>query len=102
MKNQQTFEIGDNLICIKDIPPLKFSYSYRINGCGDLTWNNATDKKGFGFAVGLEGDYQNLYYFTESEMCEYFALDYEMVKIKMRDEKINKLLENDKYNCNSK
>ena len=96
MKNQQTsntrFEIGDSLFCIRDIPPLKFGCSYRINGCGDLTWNNATDKEGFGYAIGLEGDYQKLHYFTEKEICEYFALDYEMIKIKMRDQKINQLL----------
>lgn len=100
MKTQMSnnsFEIGDCLICIKDIHPLKFGCSYRINGSGDLTWNNATDKEGFGYAVGLEGDYQNLYYFTEKEMFQYFALEHEMIKIKLRDVKITQLLDLDKY-----
>jgi len=48
--------------------------------------------------VGFEGDYQNLHFFTEKEICEYFAIDYMMIKIKFRDQKINQLLETDKYN----
>jgi hypothetical protein len=98
MKNQQTFEIGDSIYCFNEILPMKYGCTYRVNGFGDLTWNNATDKEGFGYAVGLEGDYRNLTYFTEEEIFKYFILSYDLIKIKLRDKKINKLLETDKYN----
>lgn len=98
MKNQRTFEIGDSIYCYDEILPIKYGCTYRINGFGDLTWNNATDKEGFGYAVGLEGDYQNLTYFTEEEMYKHFVLDHTFRKIKLRDQKINQLLETDKYN----
>jgi hypothetical protein len=98
MKNQLTFEIGDIIYCYDEILPMKYGCAYRINGFGDLTWNNATDKEGFGYAVGLEGDYQNLTYFTEEEIHKHFVLDYVQRKIKFRDQKINQLLETDKYN----
>ena len=96
------FEIGDIIYCYDEILPMKYGHTYRINGFGDLTWNNATDKKGFGFAVGLDGDYQNLTYFTEEEMRKHFVLYYTYryirQKIKLRDKKINQLLDLDKYN----
>ena len=98
MKNQLTFEIGDSIYCYDEILPMKYGCTYRVNGFGDLTWNNATDKEGFGYAVGLEGDYQNLTYFTEKEMYKHFILSYDLIKIKLRDQKINQLLETDKYN----
>jgi hypothetical protein len=98
MKNQQTFEIGDSIYCYDEILPIKCGCTYRISGFGDLTWNNATDKEGFGYAVGLDGDYQNLTYFTEEEMHKHFVLDHTYRKIKLRDRKINQLLETDKYN----
>ena len=92
------FEIGDSVYCFNEILPIKYGCTYKISGCGDLTRNNATDKEGFGYAVGLEGDYQNLTYFTEEEMFEHFILSYDLIKIKMRDQKIDKLLQTDKYN----
>jgi hypothetical protein len=98
MSKKIDFEIGDSIYCYNEIPPMKYGYHYKINGFGDLTWNNATDKEGFGYAVGLDGDYQNLTYFTEEEMYKHFILDYHLLKIKQRDQKINKLLETDKYN----
>lgn len=88
--------MGDSIYCFNEILPMKYRCTYKIIGCGDLTWNNATDKKGFGYAVGLDGDYQNLTYFTEEEMCKHFI--HSSDQIDMRDEKINQLLELDKYN----
>lgn len=101
MKTQTSkidFEIGDSIYCFNEILPIKYGCTYKISGCGDLTWNNSTDKEGYGFAVGLDGDYQNLSYFTEEEMFKHFILSYDLIKIKMRDQKINQLLETDKYN----
>ena len=98
MKKEIEFEIGDSIYCFNEILPMKCGCTYRINGFGDLTWNNATDKKGFGYAVGLYGDYQNLTYFTEEEIHKHFILSYDLMKIKLRDKKINQLLELDRYN----
>ncbi len=98
MKKEIEFEIGDSIYCFNEILPIKYGCTYRISGSGDLTWNNATDKKGFGYAVGLDGDYQNLSYFTEEEMHKHFILSYDLIKNKLRDRKINQLLELDKYN----
>jgi hypothetical protein len=92
------FEIGDSIYCYDEISPMKYGCTYHISGYGDLTWNNATDKIGFGFAVGLEGDYQNLSYFTEEEIYKHFVLNVDYMKIKLRDKKINQLLDLDKYN----
>jgi len=98
MKEELKFEMGDSIYCFNEILPMKYGSTYHISGCGDLTWNNATDKKGFGYAVGLDGDYQNLTYFTEEEMYKHFILSYELIKNKLRDRKINQLLDLDKYN----
>jgi hypothetical protein len=98
MKKEIEFEIGDSIYCFNEISPMKYGCTYRISGCGDLTWNNATDKKGFGYAVGLDGYYLNLSYFTEEEMYKHFILSYDLIKNKIRDRKINQLLDLDKYN----
>ena len=91
--------MGDIIYCVSNKAfPLTFGCSYRINGFGDLTWNNATDKEGFGYAVGLEGDYKNLTYFTEQELYQHFIISHDDLKIKLRDTKINQLLDLDKYN----
>jgi len=92
------FEIGDSIYCYDGIYPMKYGCTYHICGYGDLTCNNATDKRGFGFVVGLEGDYQNLSYFTEEEIYKHFVLNVDYMKIKLRDKKINQLLDLDKYN----
>ncbi len=101
MKTQTSkinFEIGDSIYCYNEILPMKYGSTYKISGFGDLTWNNATDKEGFGYALGLEGDCQNLSYFTEEEMFKHFILSYDLIKMRLRDQKINQLLETDKYN----
>ncbi len=112
---KKEFEMGDSIFCVVDASPIKNGFSYKINGSGDLSMNNQTDKVGFGFAVGLEGDYRNLTYFTEEEMYDHFVhmisptdsiesilgclyTIESMGKAKLRDKKINQLLDLDKYN----
>jgi hypothetical protein len=95
---KKEFEIGDSIYCFNEILPMKYGCTYRINGYGDLTWNIASGKQGLGYAVGLDGDYKNLSYFTEEEMYKHFTLSYDLMKIKLRDKKINQLLDLDKYN----
>ena len=91
--------MGDIIYCVSNKAfPLTFGCSYKIIGCGDMSWNIASGKQGFGYAVGLEGDYKNLTYFTEQEMHKHFILSYDLMKIKLRDKKINQLLDLDKYN----
>jgi hypothetical protein len=93
---KREFEMGDIIYCFTEVLPN--GPAYRINGYGDLTWNIASGKQGLGYAVGLDGDYKNLSYFKVEEMHKHFILDYDLMKIKLRDKKINQLLDLDKYN----
>jgi hypothetical protein len=92
------FEMGDSIICVKQFGRLEFGSIYKIEGCGDLEWNNATDKIGYGFNIPfLDYDFPNRksiridYFFTEKEMSKYFIKD-DYYKRYMRDEKINSIL----------
>jgi hypothetical protein len=90
------FEMGDSIYCFTEVLPN--GRAFKIVGYGDLTWNIASGKQGLGYAVGLDGDYKNLSYFKVEEMHKHFILDYDLMKIKLRDKKINQLLDLDKYN----
>jgi len=101
MKQKLKFEMGDSIYCfngVSTISPIMYGCTYRINGYGDLTWNIASGKQGLGYAVGLDGDYKNLSYFTEEEMHKHFILGYDLMRIRLRDDKINQLLDLDTYN----
>jgi hypothetical protein len=98
MKTQMSkidFEMGDDVLCIKSIGKFKEGRTYHITGCGDLTWNSATDKKGYGFSLFPQGDVWTLEYFTYDEMFQYFTNPW---VLEVRDDKINQLLETDRYN----
>ena len=95
---KKEFEMGDSVFCIKEMPPLKQGCTYKIKGFGDLTWNIASGKHRFGYGVGLDGDYGNPTFFTEEEMYEHFLSRMDYIRIKLRDDKINQLLDLDKYN----
>lgn len=96
MKKELEFEMGDIIYCFTEVLPN--GRAFKIVGYGDLTWNIASGKQGLGYAVGLDGDYKNLSYFKVEEMHKHFILDYDLMKIKLRDDKINQLLDLDKYN----
>jgi hypothetical protein len=96
MKEELKFEMGDIIYCFTEVLPN--GRAYRINGYGDLTWNIASGKQGLGYAVGLDRDYKNLSYFTEEEMHKHFILGYDLMRIRLRDDKINQLLDLDTYN----
>ena len=99
------FEMGDQVVCIKQYETLKPKSHYTIKGCGDLDWNMATDKKGYGFCIedGFYGsdrkDWWLLptserikwYYFTLEEMNEYFITQSEDYKSYLRDQKLKEL-----------
>jgi hypothetical protein len=102
------FEMGDRVVCIRQYETLRPGIHYTIKGCGDLSWNMATDKKGYGFCIEDEyatdmtnpnwwkvptKDRLKWYYFTESEMNEIFitqAADYASIT---RDLKISSILD---------
>jgi len=100
------FEMGDRVVCIKPLETLK--PGRQIKGCGDLTMNFGTSKKGYGFMVEDEHygessgrkDWWNLphnervkwYYFTQEEMSEYFISEEEDYKAYLRDEKLKQVL----------
>ena len=99
------FEMGDQVVCIKQFDTLKLNSHYKIKGCGDLSWNMATDKKGYGFCVEddkIAYDKPNWwhlpheekvkwYYFTLEEMDEYFITQTEDYKSSLRDNKLKEL-----------
>jgi hypothetical protein len=99
------FEMGDQVVCIKQFDTLKPGSHYSIKGCGDLSWNMATDKKGYGFCIEDDSfvydkpNWWNLpyeekvknYYFTLEEMYEYFITQTEDYKSSLRDNKLKEL-----------
>lgn len=103
----ERFEMGDGVVCIKEYETLKVDSHYQINGSGDLGWNAATDKDGYGFSIqdqnyayesGVKESWKlpyekqmKYYYFTESEMSEYFITQEEDYKAYRRNEKLNSL-----------
>jgi hypothetical protein len=91
---KKEFEMYDVVYCIKSIGKFIAGRSYYISGSGDLSWNCASNKTGYGFSVGVSGEHP-LGYFTEKEMSEYFVDNFTTY---IRDKKINQLLDLDKYN----
>lgn len=102
------FEMGDRVVCIKEYETLKVGSHYNIKGCGDLSWNAATDKKGYGFCIedqnyayvsGVKDSWKlpyekqiKWYYFTEKEMSEYFITEKEDFNMYLRDTKLKQIL----------
>jgi hypothetical protein len=99
------FEMGDQVVCIKQFDTLRPGSHYAIKGCGDLEWNMATDKKGYGFCIQDDSfaydipNWWNLpydqrikfHYFTLDEMNEYFMTQSEDYKSYVRDNKLKEL-----------
>jgi hypothetical protein len=98
------FEMGDKVVCIKEYKTLKVGSHYSIKGSGDLSWNGATDKEGYGFSIedkyyayvsGIKEHWKlpyekqiKWYYFTEKEMSDYFITEGEDYKRYLRNEKL--------------
>ena len=105
MQNIDRFEMGDSVVCIKQYETLKPKSHYKIKGCGDLMWNGATEKEGYGFCIEDDSfvydkpNWWNLpyeekikcYYFTLEEMDEYFITHTEDYKSSLRDNKLKEL-----------
>jgi len=98
--------------CIKEYKTLKVGSHYNIKGRGDLRFNadpEADGKTGYGLCIeddrfaSHKKNWWNLpysekvkwYYFTHSEMDEYFITDSEAYKLhqqrELRDSKLNQL-----------
>jgi len=105
MYKEDRFEMGDFVVCVKQYETLKVKNHYKIKGCGDLDWNMATDKKGYGFCIEDDKiaydnpNWWNLpheekvkwYYFSEQEMNEYFITEEEDYVAYSRDIKLKEL-----------
>ena len=93
---KEEFDKWDNtmsVVCIKEYETLKVNGHYQIKGRGNLEFNadpNVKGKKGYGFCIEDNGN--NWLYFTLKEMSEYFMTQEEHYKIYLRDNKINKIL----------
>jgi hypothetical protein len=98
------------VVCIKEYKTIKVGSNYSIKGRGNLTYNADPEvggRKGYGFCIEDDQygyftgrkDWWNLpysekikwYYFTESEMSEYFITEEEDYKAYRRNEKLNQL-----------
>lgn len=92
------FDLGMDVVCTKVFEKLKVGYTYHINGCGELYNSGCKNKSGLGFSIEyVEWNWNTLktktiYFFTESEMDEYFITKEEDYKIRIREQKINDLL----------
>lgn len=94
-------EIGDRVQAKNDIGIISKGEVYEIKGQGDLTWNFATDKEGFGYMIQVEKFedpkvafskiIKEDYYFTKDELLENFYIDQEIE----RNYKIEKILKDD-------
>ena len=101
-----------SVMCIKEYKTLKVGSHYNIKGRGDLSFNSdpeARGKTGYGLCVEDDrfashkknwwnlpySEQVKLYYFTYSEMGEYFISDDEAYKLhqikELRDSKLNQL-----------
>jgi hypothetical protein len=97
------FNLGTRVVCIKPYEKLKIGGCYSIGGCGNLEWNmdnrRKENKTGYGFSVKYE-DYDwktkktdsEFYYFTYEEMSEYFITENEAYDAYMRDRKIEEII----------
>ena len=98
------------VVCVKEYKTIKVGSHYSIKGRGNLTYNGDPEvggRKGYGFCVEYDkygyfsgrkywcnlpySDKIKWYYFTESEMSEYFITEDEDYKAYQRDEKIKQV-----------
>jgi len=87
----ERFDIGMDVVCIKDCKTLKSGRVYHIGACGDLMY--VTNKTGLGFGIEDNWSKEYLqYYFSEDEMDEYFITTDEDFKMAIRDKKINSII----------
>jgi hypothetical protein len=100
-----------SVVCIKPIEGLRVGSNYRVNGRGNLDYNGATDKKGWGVClkdewVGVFDEEGNVIknswkipyekrtrfvYVTLEELEKHFISDEESYIIYQRDNKLNEL-----------
>ena len=100
-----------SVCCVKPFEGLRAGSTYRVNGRGNLEYNNGTEKTGWGLSV--EDEFVGVFdengkvikgserlswkertrwvYLTLEELEEHFITDEENYRIYMRDEKIKAL-----------
>ena len=89
------FDIGIDIVCIKPYETLVPGESYHIGGCGDLTYAHLSPKKsGYGFSIRDDKSKNHpVYYFTITEIDNYFMTSGEYYPIFIRDQKLKNILE---------
>jgi len=91
------FDLGMDVVCIKPHLVFKYGHTYHINGFGDMRMVSGEYAIGYGIDIS-EYDYKTkktnyeTYYFSLSEMEEYFITSEEDFKKMVRDRKIDEIL----------
>lgn len=103
---EREFDLGMDIICIKEYDNIKIGSRCHIDGCGNLEYNfdpKVNGRIGYGFGVNYyhwdmqqKKSIEYRYYFTEKEMNEYFVTEQEAydsyMKSRERDSKIENIL----------
>lgn len=104
---EREFEMGMDVICIKEYDNIKVGSRCHIDGFGNLEFNydpKVGGRKGVGFGITYyeydikqKKSIEYRYYFTEKEMNEYFITEQENYDLYMksveRDKKISIITE---------
>jgi len=91
MRIEDRFDLGMDIICIKDFEFAKRGNRFHISGCGDLMYNCVSGKDGYGFGLTNQLN-NNTNYITLEEACEYFITDREDYEIYLTDIKIRDII----------
>lgn len=95
------FELGDEILCIKEYETMTPNNRYRITGMGDLSMLGSVGKKGRGFCLSYyyyypkEGRSETkMYYLTIDELSKHFLSPSQERLSYQRDKKIKEILHN--------
>jgi hypothetical protein len=93
------FELGDEILCIKEYETMKPGHRYRITGIGDLSMIGSVDKTGRGFCLSYYYYYTKekmseikMYYLTIDELRKHFLSPSQEMLSYQRDKKIKEIL----------
>ena len=93
------FELGDEILCVKEYETMKPGHRYRITGIGDLSMIGSVDKTGRGFCLSNYCYYPKedvsetkMYYLTIDDLNKHFlSLNQERLSYE-REKKIKEIL----------
>ncbi len=97
---ESKFDLGMDIICVKQYQNIEPNTRCHINGCGNLENNSmARGKSGYGYGI-RHYVYDSInkkihefeYFLTEKEIDEYFITEEEAYQAHMRDQKISQII----------